>query len=164
MEPHRDTFDRDVDVNQPDGRRIVFVMKNPSDGNEQYHDRTTKVCTNIAEKWGFAHVVIVNLVTTRQGRAPQRTDEEDFDAFQNTLRDAVSEADRVVFAWGHLKTALLRARAEHVIAYLKDAKERNPALEVKHVGRTEKGFPKCIGPRAVPFEKAISDVGDWRFE
>src|SRR5438093_11151238 len=49
----------------PDHPRVVFIMLNPNNANEQKNDPTIRRCITFARSWGFGSVEVVNLFAYR---------------------------------------------------------------------------------------------------
>jgi len=119
------------------GRRVCFVMLNPSVGDAAQDDRTITRCIGYASTWGFDELAIVNLfgfvstdpkglLTVRDPVGP----ENDGHLFREAGR-----ADLVVVAWGDGIPIVERA------SFVLDAL-RGSNIDVRCLGRTQQGQPR----------------------
>ena len=48
-----------------DGRRICWIMLNPSTADEPINDRTITRCIGFTSRWGHSGLVVINLYALR---------------------------------------------------------------------------------------------------
>ncbi|SNT73088.1 DUF1643 domain-containing protein [Paracoccus seriniphilus] len=119
------------------GRRIAFVMLNPSTADEQRNDPTIERCERRARRLGFGAMRIVNLFAYRA------TDPRDLKRAaapvgalnDRMLVEAAQWADQVLCAWGVHGNHMARDRA--VLPLL-----RENTTELFHLGLTQAGLPR----------------------
>ena len=121
----------------PDGRRVLFVMLNPSTATEVQNDPTIERCERRARALGFGAFRAVNIFALRA------TDPRDMraDAAPNgpdndrILREGAAWADMVIAAWGTHGTHLNRGAEV-------EANLRHDGFELWHLGLTKHGHPR----------------------
>lgn len=122
------------------GRRVLFVMLNPSTADATSDDPTIGRCVGFARAWGRDGLIVVNLYAYRAtdpaalaGLGSVAVGPEN----DRYLRAYASTADLVVAAWGaSLPADGGDARAEHVLGILRDY------ADVHHLGLTKAGRPR----------------------
>jgi len=119
------------------GRKVSFVMLNPSTATEVQNDPTVERCERRAQTLGFGAFRVVNIFAWRDTdpklmRAAVDPIGPDNDA---TILDACTWADQVVAAWG--AHGEHKDRGAHVRGLL-----MRTATPVAHLGLTKAGHPK----------------------
>ncbi|MCF6273604.1 MAG: DUF1643 domain-containing protein [Rhodobacteraceae bacterium] len=119
------------------GRKVLFLMLNPSTATEVQNDPTVERCERRARTLGFGAFRVCNIFAYRA------TDPRDMRAAKDpigsandtSIVEAIEWADEVVAGWGNHGAHLSRGQA--VEALLK-AQPKKP----KHLGLTNSGHPK----------------------
>lgn len=90
---------RTWDVGKP---TLAFVMLNPSTADEVKNDPTVRRCIGYAKDWGYGTLVVGNIFALRSTDPQGLYEHDDPVGPENDehLREIVSEADKVVAAWG----------------------------------------------------------------
>jgi hypothetical protein len=104
---------------QPQGKRVAFVMLNPSTADAESNDPTIRRCIGFAQSWGYGALEVVNLFSFRTPHPSQLAlvaDPVGADCDAAILR-AVERADCTVIAWGNW--GVLHGRAAAVLALIK---------------------------------------------
>ncbi len=119
---------------QPDGKRLAFVMLNPSSADAEINDPTIRRCIGFAQAWGYGGLEVVNLFAFRTAHPSHLVSVADpVGATCNAaILRAVERADRTVIAWGNW--GRLHGRAEAVLALIE------PPLYC--LGRNQSGHPR----------------------
>jgi hypothetical protein len=128
------------------GKRLVFVMLNPSVADERRNDPTVERCERRARLWRFGAFRVVNIFALRATDPMElriATDPEGPET-DNTLNDAVDWADQVIAAWG--VHGALHGRGSKVAGNL--AATGTPLF---HLGLTKAGHPRH--PLYVPYSR-----------
>lgn len=82
----------------------LFIMLNPSTADEELNDPSVRRCIRFAAGWGYAHLIVANIFALRStdpkalyavGADPVGPENDMY------LGHAVSQADRVIAAWGN---------------------------------------------------------------
>ncbi len=126
-----------VRVWEPAGKRVVFVMLNPSTATETQNDPTVERCERRARALGFGSFAVGNIFAFRA------TDPKVMRAVADPVgpgNDAAilalaGDADRVICAWGTHGLHLGRGAAVEVLL-------RSMGLPLYHLGLTKGGGPK----------------------
>ncbi len=98
----------------PMGKKVTFIGLNPSTADAIHNDPTISRCINFAKQWGASTLIVVNLFAYRSTDpralkvAPDPVGPEN----DTWLRNAVTQSDLVVAAWGN--GGNLNGRAELV--------------------------------------------------
>ena len=122
---------------QRGGKKLLFVMLNPSTATEAQNDPTVERCERRARGLGYGAFRVVNLFAWRDTSpmALRIAKEPVGPANNQVIRRSIDWADTIVAAWGthgeHLQ------RGEEVITLLR--KRRRP---VHHLGLTKAGHPR----------------------
>jgi hypothetical protein len=97
---------------EPGGRRIAFVMLNPSTADATTNDPTIRRCIGFARSWGFGALDVVNLFAYRATYPLELRNAADPVGPENDqyILDASKRADVVLLAWGNHGTLLDRDR------------------------------------------------------
>ncbi|MEW6735458.1 MAG: DUF1643 domain-containing protein [Acidobacteriota bacterium] len=84
------------------GPVIAFIGVNPSIADEHKDDPTIRRCCNFARKWGFGHLLMVNLFALRSPYPEKLLADSDPVGPDNNswLSKVISKADRVIACWG----------------------------------------------------------------
>ena len=120
-----------------EGRRVLFLMLNPSKATEVQNDPTVERCERRARALGYGGMRVVNIFAFRA------TDPRDLKAAADpagpdndrAIRDGVLWADEVIAAWGAHGAHLGRGAA--VAALL-----QGDAGRVFHLGLSKAGHPR----------------------
>jgi len=122
---------------QPKGRKVLFLMLNPSTATEVQNDPTVERCERRARTLGFGAFRVCNIFAFRA------TDPRDMRAAADpvgpandaAILEAIDWADEVVAGWGNHGDHLARGKA---VEALLRAQPKAP----KHLGLTKSGHPK----------------------
>ena len=119
------------------GRRVVFIMLNPSIADEVRTDPTVRRCVGFARRWGFGALEVVNLfaLVSTDPNGLHAADDPVGPGNDAAIRSALSSADRVVLAWGN-NGLWRRDRADAVIEMARNA--GTPCC----FGMTKEGAPR----------------------
>jgi hypothetical protein len=84
------------------GKRILFIMLNPSTADAEKNDPTVKRCVDYAHKWGYGSIEVANLFAYRATNPKDLLKVDDPVGPHNLcmIETAVSRANMVVGAWG----------------------------------------------------------------
>ncbi len=122
---------------QPEGRRVAFIMLNPSTATEVQNDPTIERCEQRARRLGFGGFEVVNIFALRAtdprdmraASAPEGAENGFF------LEKAAADADMVIAAWGvhgaHRDHGPQTATLLHTKGYA-----------LHHLGLTKHGHPR----------------------
>ncbi len=126
---------------------VNFIMLNPSVADDQSDDPTIRKCIGFADRWGYAALVVTNLIpiiSTDPWKLPpwHGVDSEN----RAYLLDCARKADLVTVAWGSVPGSLAKqiALAEHI--YLL---RHSTAVKFHCIGWTRKGDP--LHPSRAPY-------------
>ncbi|KJZ19279.1 DUF1643 domain-containing protein [Loktanella sp. S4079] len=121
----------------PDGRRVVFIMLNPSKATEVQNDPTVERCERRARALGFGGFRVTNIFAWRETDPHAMRKAQDPTGPENDamIIEAVDWADQVIAAWGAHGAHLDRGAA--VAKLLQHVK-----TPVFHLGLTKHGHPK----------------------
>ena len=122
---------------EPQGRKVLFLMLNPSTATEVQNDPTVERCERRARTLGFGAFRVCNIFAFRatDPRNMRATKDPVGPANDTAILEAIAWADEVVAGWGNHGDHLARGQA--VKALLK-AQPNAP----KHLGLTKSGHPK----------------------
>lgn len=124
----------------PDGKRVAFIMLNPSTANAEDDDPTVRRCIGFAQTWGHAGLDVVNLFAWRATNPRELFDAKypvgDPTNLDTILRVAV-RADLVVAGWGSFPDGARRPRSAIVLQAL-----QNKGVVVYALGVTKNGIPR----------------------
>ena len=132
------------------GKRVMFLMLNPSTATEIQNDPTVERCERRARTLGYGAFRVCNIFAYRA------TDPKDMRAQSDpvgplndaTIRQGVDWSDDLVAAWG--------AHGEHLNRGAQvEAMLRSLTVSPKHLGLTKAGHPKhplYIGYKVQPVE------------
>jgi len=122
---------------KPEGRRVLFVMLNPSTATEVQNDPTVERCERRARTLGFGGFRVCNIFAwratdPRNMRAQDDPVGPDNDA---AILKGCNWADTVICAWGtHGAHRNRGAKVEHLL--------RATGRELLHLGLSKAGHPK----------------------
>lgn len=127
------------------GRRVCWVMLNPSTADAEQDDPTVRKCIGFAQRWGCTSLDIVNLFALRatDPRALLVGDWRDHIGSENDrhIDDAVEGADIVVAAWGAWGERF-RERADEVRDLVDQVARRRYMPLLRTLGTTSSGEPR----------------------
>jgi hypothetical protein len=85
------------------GKRILFIMLNPSTADAKKNDPTVKRCCDYAKKWGYGSIVVCNLFAYRSTYPEALVTVENPVGEHNMeyIGKAMGVADKIVAAWGN---------------------------------------------------------------
>ncbi|MEL6959679.1 MAG: DUF1643 domain-containing protein [Pseudomonadota bacterium] len=120
-----------------DGRRVNFVMLNPSTATEVQNDPTVERCERRARALGYGSFAVTNIFAWRDTdpRAMRRADDPVGDGNDAAILDCAAWADDVVAAWGTHGAYLDRGAAVQALL-------RSSARPLFHLGLSQAGHPK----------------------
>lgn len=133
---------------EPTGRRVNFLMLNPSTADAFVLDRTVHRCVGFAQTWGMGALEVTNVFAMRSTDPAglKRVDDPVGAGNDDAIVAAALAADVVVVAWG--VHATLGGRNQHIAALLHDAGVRPVALRVTKSGHP--GHPLYVPGSAHP--------------
>lgn len=121
----------------PDGRRALFIMLNPSTATEVQNDPTVERCERRARALGFGAFRVTNIFAFRatdpkvmRGTADPVGPEND-----GAILQSLPWADQVICAWGAHGAHLGRGPAVEALL-------RQAGVPLWHLGLTQAGAPK----------------------
>ncbi len=122
---------------EPAGRKVLFVMLNPSTATEVQNDPTVERCERRARTLGYGGFRVTNIFAWRDTdhKAMRAALDPVAPANDAAILEGTTWADTVVAAWGTHGAHL--DRGVHVEALL-----RASAQPVYHLGITKDGHPK----------------------
>ncbi len=122
---------------QPDGRRVSFVMLNPSTATEQQNDPTVERCERRARTLGFGAFRVTNIFAWRatDPRAMRRAPDPVGPENDATILEAAIWADQVICAWGTHGTFMGRGATVETLL-------RRTGKPLFHLGLSKAGHPK----------------------
>lgn len=122
---------------QDGGRRLLYVMLNPSKATELANDPTIERCERRARMLGYGEMEIANLFALRETSPHQLKKARSPEGSENThfLITAAARADDILLAWGVHGAHL--GQADHVLPVL-----LNAGKPVLHLGQTKDGHPR----------------------
>ncbi|MCB1388929.1 MAG: DUF1643 domain-containing protein [Rhodobacteraceae bacterium] len=133
-ESYRYTLTRTWD---PAGRKVLFVMLNPSTATEVQNDPTVERCERRARALGFGAFRVCNIFAYRatDPRVMRAQTDPVGPANDAAIADSAAWADAVVCAWGTHGAHL--GRGPQVEALL-----RATGMPLSHLGLSKDGHPK----------------------
>jgi len=132
------------------GRKVVFVMLNPSTADHEKDDPTIRRCMGFARKWGYRRLEVVNLFAYR-ATDPKKLGEArkagiDVVGPKNDefISQAVVDAGLVVMAWGNHRRSLVEDRIQKIMWMFRMWEMNGPNLckQVMCLGLTNNGSPR----------------------
>ena len=122
---------------QPGGRRVLFVMLNPSTATEIQNDPTVERCERRARALGFGGFQVTNIFAWRDTDPRKMRAAADPVGPENdaTITEGTAWADQVIAAWGTHGAHLDRGAEVEALLRCSDR-------EVHHLGLTKAGHPK----------------------
>ena len=121
----------------PAGRRLLFVMLNPSTATEVQNDPTVERCERRARALGFGGFRVANIFAWRETdpRAMRRAADPVGPDNDAALIDGAAWADQVIAAWGAHGAHLDRGRQVEALL-------RATGRPLCHLGLTRDGHPR----------------------
>lgn len=122
---------------QPEGRRVLFVMLNPSTATEVQNDPTVERCERRARALGYGAFRVCNIFAYRATDPRQMRAQADPVGPMNdrAIADSADWADAVVCAWGTHGAHLDRGAAVESLL-------RATGKPLYHLGLSKDGHPK----------------------
>ncbi|UYV37720.1 DUF1643 domain-containing protein [Rhodobacteraceae bacterium D3-12] len=119
------------------GRKVLFIMLNPSTATEVQNDPTVERCERRARALGFGGFRVTNIFAWRDTDPRKMRAAADPVGPLNdaTITEGCGWADQIIAAWGTHGAHLQRGPA--VEALLRDS-----GREIYHLGLTKDGHPK----------------------
>jgi len=118
--------------------KLCFVMLNPSTADATSNDPTISRCVNMASRWGYGGLEVVNLFAYRSTRPRDLWGADDPVGTHNDLhiKRAAAHADACLLAWGNLPPSkiarsravlkILQARNLYCLGFTKMNQPRHP--------------------------------------
>ena len=121
----------------PAGRRVLFVMLNPSTATEVQNDPTVERCERRARALGFGAFRVTNIFAFRETdpRLLRRAAEPVGPDNDAALLEGAAWADQVIAGWGAHGEHLDRGRAVEALL-------RGAGAPLFHLGLTKAGHPR----------------------
>lgn len=121
----------------PAGRRVLFVMLNPSTATEVQNDPTVERCERRARALGFGAFRVCNIFAFRQTdpRLMRQAEDPVGPANDAAIAESCLWADRIVCAWGTHGAHLDRGAEVEALM-------RSTGRPLHHLGLTRDGHPK----------------------
>ena len=121
----------------PEGRRLLFVMLNPSKATEVQNDPTIERCERRARALGFGAFCATNIFAWRETEPRLMKQAKDPVGPDNdaALRDGADWADMVLGAWGAHGDHLDQGRKTESLLL-------NIGAPLYHLGLTKQGHPR----------------------
>lgn len=122
---------------EPEGKRALFIMLNPSTATEVQNDPTVERCERRARTLGFGAFRVLNIFAWRATDPRDMRQAEDPVGRGNDVAiiESLDWADRVICAWGTHGEHL--GRGPEVAAFLRAA-----GKPLYHLGLSKAGHPK----------------------
>lgn len=121
----------------PDGKRVLFVMLNPSKATEVQNDPTVERCERRARALGFGAFQVTNIFAWRETDPHKMRKAADPVGPENDaiLRNGAKWADTIIAAWGTHGAHLGRGPATEALL-------RGTGKPLHHLGLSKAGHPK----------------------
>jgi hypothetical protein len=122
---------------EPKGRRLLFVMLNPSKATEVQNDPTIERCERRARALGFGAFRATNIFAWRETepRLMKQASDPVGPHNDDALRDGADWADMVLAAWGAHGDHLNQGRKTESLL-------RDIGAPLYHLGLTKQGHPR----------------------
>ncbi|MCW1955699.1 MAG: DUF1643 domain-containing protein [Roseobacter sp.] len=122
---------------EPEGRKALFIMLNPSTATEVQNDPTVERCERRARALGFGGFRVTNIFAWRDTdpKAMRAAAEPIGTANDATIAQSCDWADQIIAAWGAHGAHLQRGAAVEAVL-------RATGRPVFHLGLTQAGHPK----------------------
>ncbi len=122
---------------QPEGRRVAFIMLNPSTATEVQNDPTIERCEQRARRLGFGGFEVVNIFALRatDPRAMRATSDPEGADNGFFIEKAATDADMVIAAWG--VHGAHRDQGPQMVTLL-----HTKGHALHHLGLTKHGHPR----------------------
>jgi len=122
---------------EPEGRKALFIMLNPSTATEVQNDPTVERCERRARALGFGGFRVTNIFAWRDTdpKAMRAAAEPIGAANDATIAQSCDLADQIIAAWGAHGAHLQRGAAVEAVL-------RATGRPVFHLGLTQAGHPK----------------------
>lgn len=122
---------------EPEGRKALFIMLNPSTATEVQNDPTVERCERRARALGFGGFRVTNIFAWRDTdpKAMRAAAEPIGAANDATIAQSCDWADQIIAAWGAHGAHLQRGAAVETVL-------RATGRPVFHLGLTQAGHPK----------------------
>lgn len=117
-----------------DGKRVVWVMLNPSTADAEVFDPTVRRCYGFSDSWGYKHLSVLNLYALRSTDPKQLWAVDDPVGPDNDehIVSVMGAADLVVVAWG------VNAKTDRVERF----SELSSGVKLWCLGTTKDGSPR----------------------
>ncbi|WP_212523022.1 DUF1643 domain-containing protein [Actibacterium sp. MT2.3-13A] len=122
---------------EPEGRRALFVMLNPSTATEVQNDPTVERCERRARALGFGAFRVTNIFAFRatDPRVMRAADDPVGPANDAAIAESAPWADQIICAWGTHGEHLSRGPAVEALL-------RATGRPLWHLGLSKAGHPK----------------------
>lgn len=122
---------------EPEGRRALFIMLNPSTATEVQNDPTVERCERRARTLGFGAFRVTNIFAWRDTdpRKMRAAAEPVGSENDKAILDSCGWADQIICGWGTHGAHLDRGLKVETLL-------RDSGQEVYHLGLTKEGHPK----------------------
>lgn len=122
---------------EPEGRKALFIMLNPSTATEVQNDPTVERCERRARTLGFGAFRVTNIFAWRDTdpRKMRAAKEPVGSKNDEAILDSCVWADQIICGWGTHGEHLERGLAVEQLL-------RKSGREVHHLGLTKQGHPK----------------------
>lgn len=119
------------------GRRVLFIMLNPSTATEYQNDPTVERCERRARALGYGAFRVTNIFAYRATDPKVMRAQPDPVGPQNmqAIRDSCNWADDIVCAWGTHGAHMAQGAAVEAVL-------RQKGATTHHLGLTKDGHPK----------------------
>lgn len=137
---------------------LAVCMLNPSSADAEKDDPTVRKLTNVATRWGYGGLAIVNLYPLRASKpsviwdSPDRADNGNDEWLDAIIKEAESNGNKLLVAWGN--DGNYEGLADQFIERVKQASN----VELITLGLTGDGHPRhpmALGKGRVPDDQNI---------
>lgn len=124
------------------GRRVVWIMLNPSTADASLDDPTIRRCMGFTKEWGIGGIEVINLFALRSSSPKDLLTHGSPMGIHNdhiimeALCTAKVVSGNVIAAWGALKPRFVK-RALHVVAMCTEV-----GIDLLCLGQTKGGHPR----------------------